>query len=62
MRFPMTEVIAVRRFWWIDDPERQLLASIGKPEETPDGAGEFYCPIQMNGFGDDGAVQAICGV
>jgi hypothetical protein len=58
----MTEVIAVRRFWWVDDPERQLLVSIGKPQETPGVTGEFYCPIQMNGFGDDEAVQAICGV
>jgi hypothetical protein len=58
----MTDVIAVRRFWWVDDPERQLLVRIGKPEETPGVEGEFYCPIQMHGFGDDEAVQAICGV
>ena len=62
MQLPMTQVIAVRGFHWVDDPEHQLLVSIGKPEETPDGGGEFYCPIQTNGFGDDEFVQAIFGV
>jgi len=42
MQLPMTQVIAVRGFHWVDDPEHQLLVSIGKPEETPDGGGEFY--------------------
>jgi hypothetical protein len=58
----MTEVIAIRLFWWADEPERRLLVSIGKPQEALGGKGEFYCPIQMTGFGDDQFVQAIFGV
>ena len=58
----MTEVIAVRRFWWVDQPDHQLVVSIGKPQETPGGAGEFYCPVQVTGFGDDESVQPIFGV
>lgn len=62
MRPPMTEVIAVRRFWWDGEPERDVLVSIGKPQEAPDGAGEFYCPIQTAGLGDDDFATAIFGV
>src|SRR5271156_1806348 len=62
MRVSMTEVIATRLFWWADEPERRLLVSIGKPQEALGGKGEFYCPIQMTGFGDDQFVQAIFGV
>lgn len=58
----MTEVIAVRRFWWVEKPGRELVVSIGKPEATPGGEGEFYCPIQTTGFGDDQSVQPIFGV
>ena len=58
----MTEVIAVRRFWWVDEPDRQLLVSIGKPQRSPGGNGEFYCPIRMTGFGDDQRVDAIFGI
>lgn len=58
----MTEVIAVRRFWWEHEPSRQLLVSIGKPNQLPDTKGEFYCPIQTSGFGDDERIEAIFGV
>lgn len=58
----MSEVIAVRRFWWDDEPNRDLLVSIGKPQQAPDSNGEFYCPIQTTGFGDDEFVQPIFGV
>jgi len=58
----MTEVIAVRRFWWEDDSSRQLLVSIGKPTRSREAKGEFYCPIQRSGFGDDERVEAIFGV
>ncbi len=58
----MTDVIAVRRFWWVDEPQQQLLVSIGKPEEAPSGAGEFYCPVQTSGFGNDDFVQPIYGI
>lgn len=62
MQVPMTEVIAVRRLWWANEPEREVLVSIGKPEMTPGGEGEFYCPIQISGLGNDEFVQPIYGV
>jgi hypothetical protein len=62
MQLPMTEVIAVRRFWWDGEPERPLFVSIGKPVQAADGKGEFYCPIQTVGFGNDSYVQPIFGV
>ncbi len=58
----MTEVIAVRKFWWDGEPERKLLVSIGRPAQTPDSRGEFYCPIQTTGFGNNERVEAIFGV
>lgn len=62
MQRPMTEVIAVRRFWWEYESSRQLLVSIGKPTQSPDTVGEFYYPIQTSGFGNDERVEAIFGV
>lgn len=62
MQPQMTEVIAVRRFWWEHESGRQLLVSIGKPTQMSDTKGEFYCPIQTSGFGDDERVEAIFGV
>ena len=58
----MTEVIAVRRFWWVGEPNRPVLVSIGKPQVAAGGAGEFYCPFQVTGLGDDERVEAIFGV
>ena len=58
----MTEVIAVRRFWWEHESSQQLLVSIGKPAQLPNTKGEFYCPIQTSGFGNDEQVEAIFGV
>jgi hypothetical protein len=57
----MTEVIAIRRFWWEGEPDHPLFVNIGKPAQTPDSRGEFYCPIQTTGFGDDEFVQPIFG-
>jgi len=62
MQPKMTEVIAVRRLWWEQDSSRQLLESIGKPTQSPDTHGEFYCPIQTSGFGNDEHVETIFGV
>jgi hypothetical protein len=62
MKVPMTEVIAVRRLSWDGDAKREVLVSIGKPAESPSGKGEFYCPIQTTGLGDDQFVTAIFGV
>ena len=62
MRVQMTEVIAVRRLSWANEPQREVFVSIGKPEEAGEGAGEFYCPIQTKGLGDDDFVQPVFGV
>jgi hypothetical protein len=62
MQVPMTDVIAVRRFWWEGEPDRPVSVSLGKPERTPGQADEFYCPIQTTGLGNDSSVQPIFGV
>jgi hypothetical protein len=62
MKFPMTEVIAVRRLSWEGEQNREVLVTIGKPAETPGVTEEFYCPIQTAGLGDDEIVTAIFGV
>ena len=62
MQTHMTEVIAVRAFWWEDQPERPLSVSIGKPAQTSESSGEFYCPIHTEGFGNDERTEAIFGV
>jgi hypothetical protein len=61
MKVPMTEVIAVRRLTWEGLPS-EVLVSIGKPAETPGVTGEFYCPIQTTGLGNDDFVTAIFGI
>ena len=40
----------------------EVRVTIGKPAETPDVAGEFCCPIQTTGLGDDEFVTATYGV
>lgn len=62
MRPEMTEVIAVLRLWWEDDSSRQLLVSIGKPTQSSNTEGEFYCPIEMSGLGNDEQVEPIFGI
>lgn len=62
MQVPMTEVIAVRRLWWEGEPRREVLVRIGKPTETLGITGEFYCPIQTSGLGNDEFATAIFGV
>lgn len=62
MNAPMTETIAVRTFWWANEPERQVSVLIGKPILAADGNGEFYCPIRTVGLGNDEYVQPIFGV
>jgi hypothetical protein len=62
MKVQMTEVIAARRLSWKGEQNHEVLVTIGKPAETPGGTGEFYCPIQTTGLGDDEFVTAIFGV
>jgi hypothetical protein len=58
----MTEVIAVRRLSWEDEPTREVLVSIGRPVETPGVQGEFYCPIRTTGLGNDEIVTEVFGI
>jgi hypothetical protein len=58
----MTEVIAVRRLSWQDDPDREVLVCVGQPAEDPGREGWFYCPIQTSGLGKDEFKTAIFGV
>jgi hypothetical protein len=46
------EVIAVRRLFLIDKPDREILVKMGKPQKTP-GEQDFYCPYQITGLGDE---------
>ena len=62
MQPQMTEVIAVRRFWWEHESGPQLLVTIGKPTQSPNAEGEFYCPIKTSGFGNDERIETIFGV
>ena len=55
----MTEVIAVRRLSWEGEPKGEVLVSIGRP--APSAPGEFYCPIETTGLGDDEFATAIFG-
>lgn len=46
------EVIAVRRLFLVDEPNREILVKMGKPQKTP-GEEDFYCPYQITGLGDE---------
>jgi hypothetical protein len=46
------EVIAVRRLFLVDEPDREILVKMGKPQKTP-GEQDFYCPYQITGLGDE---------
>jgi hypothetical protein len=46
------EVIALRRLFLVDEPDREILVKMGKPQKTP-GEQDFYCPYQTTGLGDE---------
>ena len=54
------EVIAVRRLFLVDEPNREILIKMGLPQKTP-GEEDFYCPFQITGI-DDARPQAIIGI
>ena len=54
------DVIAVRRLYLIDRPNREVLVKLGKPAKTP-GEDDFFCPFQITGIGDE-AIEAIVGI
>lgn len=46
------EVIASRRLHLIDEPTRQVVVQIGRPQPV-DGSTDFFCPYQVIGLGDE---------
>ena len=62
MEISLGEVIAERRLDWAGDAESEgVVVRIGKPVRDPDPEGDWLCPIQVAGLGDD-TVHAAFGV
>jgi len=57
------EIIAERHFESIDESgvEREVVVRIGKPVPDDNEGGDWYCPFQITGFGDD-KISAAFGV
>jgi hypothetical protein len=53
------EVIATRSLLLVDEPSRELLVKIGKPQLTEHN--DYCCPIQVTGIGDE-SVHGIVGI
>jgi len=54
------EVIASRRLFLADEPNREILVHMGKPEQTP-GRDDYSCALQVTGIGNE-RVYRIFGV
>jgi hypothetical protein len=54
------EVMATRRLFLVDEPDREILVHMGKPEKTP-GREDYSCALQVTGIGDE-RVYRIFGV
>lgn len=62
MEISLGEVIAERRLDWTADAESEgVVVRIGKPVRDPDPEGDWLCPLQIAGLGDD-TVRAAFGV
>lgn len=62
MEISLGEIIAERRLDWAGDAESEgVVVRIGKPMPDPDPEGNWLCPIQIAGLGDD-MVRAAFGV
>lgn len=62
MEISLGEVVADRRLDWTGDTESEgVMVRIGKPVRNPDPEGDWLCPIQIAGLGDD-TVRAAFGV
>jgi len=53
------EVIATRQLCLVDDPSREILVKIGKPQLSEHN--DYVCPIQVTGIGEE-RVYGIYGV
>ena len=62
MEISLGEVVAERRLDWTGDAEWEgVVVRIGKPVRNPDPEGDWVCPIEIIGLGDD-TVRAAFGV
>ncbi len=56
------DVIAVRKFSLANDPSREIVLKMGKPQPLPDALGDdHYCPFQIIGVGKE-KVKYAAGV
>ena len=53
------EVIAIRQLFLVDEPRREILVKIGKPQLSEHN--DYVCPIQVAGIGEE-RVFGIYGV
>jgi hypothetical protein len=53
------EVITTRQLCLVDDPSREILVKIGKPQLSEHK--DYLCPIQVTGIGEE-SVSGIYGV
>lgn len=53
------EVIATRQLYLVDEPRREILVKIGKPQ--PSEHSDYCCPIQVTGIGEE-SVHSIAGM
>lgn len=54
------EVIATRRLLLADEPNREILVQMGKPEKTP-GKDDYSCSLQVTGIGNE-RIYRIFGI
>lgn len=54
----LADVIAVRKFSLFQDPQREVVIRMGRPQPSPEGEEEWFCPIQFVGIGDE-KIRAI---
>ena len=54
------EVVASRRLFLIDEPNREILVKMGKPQKTPHEQ-DYSCALQVTGIGDE-RVDCVVGI
>lgn len=45
------EVIVTRQLYLVDEPKREILVKIGKPQRSEHN--DYCCPVQVTGIGDE---------
>jgi hypothetical protein len=53
------EVVATRKLYLVDEPSKETLVKIGKPQ--PSNHNDYCCPVQVTGIGEE-RVYGIFGV